>query len=73
VYYVNCLAGAQGVFNRQLVIALTTLVSDLDRDGRVDLADEVVMLRQEIAELRSRVVALQTASDSPDCNHEAPR
>ena len=65
VFYVNRLAGAQNVFNREIVAALSALVSDLDRGSRADFQDELAMLRAEVAALGAQVVQLQKpTSDS---------
>ena len=45
VFYVNRLAGLQGVFNREAVAALTVLVRDLDSGGRADFRGEITALR----------------------------
>lgn len=62
VYYVNRLAGAQSVFNRQIAAALIALVADLDRGGQANPKDDIVALRKEVAALRSQVAALEATS-----------
>jgi hypothetical protein len=62
VYYVNRLAGAQGVFNREIVVALKGLVVDLDRGGQADPSEEFADLRREVAALRDQVAALRAQS-----------
>jgi hypothetical protein len=57
VFYVNRLAGTQGVFNRAIMGALTVLVSDLDRGGRANLEAEIAELRAELQALRAEVDA----------------
>jgi hypothetical protein len=59
VFYVNRLAGAQGTFNREIVGALTALVHDLDRGGRVNPDTEIAALRAEVRALRVEVDALK--------------
>ena len=60
VFYVNRLAGAQGTFNREIVGALTALIHDLDRGGRVNLDTEIAALRAEVRALRAEVDALKS-------------
>ena len=67
VFYVNRLAGLQGVFNREIVAALSMLVRDLDRGGRADCQAEIAVLRVEIVALRLEVERLKTPA--PDSNH----
>jgi hypothetical protein len=62
VYYVNRLAGAQGVFNREIVTALRGLVADLDRGGPADSSEEIAELRREITTLRDQLAALRSQS-----------
>jgi len=62
LFYVNRLAGAQSMFNREIVAALSTLVSDLDRGGRADLQGEIAALRDEVASLRAQVAQLQKST-----------
>jgi hypothetical protein len=57
VFYVNRLAGTQGVFNRAIMEALTALVSDLDRGGRANSEAEIAELRAELQALRAEVAA----------------
>jgi hypothetical protein len=59
VFYVNRLAGLQGVFNREIVTALSVLVRDLDRGGRADSRAEIAVLRAELGALRAEVDALK--------------
>jgi hypothetical protein len=70
VYYVNRLAGVQGVFNREITAAVTALVADLDRDGRADAKDDMLTLRAELAALRAQVAALEATSVHPDRSPE---
>ncbi len=58
VFYVNRLAGLQGVFNREVLAALSVLVGDLDQGGRADSRTEITMLRAEVATLRTQVEQL---------------
>ena len=60
VFYVNRLAGAQGTFNREIAGALTALVHDLDRGGRVNPDTEIAALRAEVRALRAEVDALKS-------------
>ena len=60
VFYVNRLAGAQGTFNREIVGALTALIHDLDRGGRVNPDAEIAALRAEVSALRAEVDALKS-------------
>lgn len=60
VFYVNRLAGLQGVFNRELLAALSVLVRDLDRGGRANPETEIALLRAELGALRAEVDALKT-------------
>jgi hypothetical protein len=57
VFYVNRLAGLQGVFNREVLAALSVLVSDLDRGGRANSEAEIAELRAELQALRAEVDA----------------
>jgi hypothetical protein len=66
VFYVNRLAGLQGVFNREIVAALSGLVRDLDHDGRADVRAEIAALRTEVSALRMRVE--QTTQSTADAN-----
>lgn len=61
VFYVNRLAGLQGVFNREIVAALTALVHDLDRGGRADPEAELAALRAELHALRAEVDTLKAS------------
>jgi hypothetical protein len=62
VFYVNRLAGLQGVFNREVVTALSVLVRDLDRGGRANLETEIAVLRAELGALRAEVDALKMSA-----------
>jgi hypothetical protein len=62
VFYVNRLAGLQGVFNREVVAALAALVRDLDRDGRADYRGEIAALRGEVVALRIQVERLKQST-----------
>jgi hypothetical protein len=62
VFYVNRLAGLQGVFNREIVSVLTALVYDLDRGGRANPEAEIAMLRAELRALRAEVDALKASA-----------
>ena len=66
VFYVNRLAGLQGVFNREVVAILSVLVRDLDRGGRADSQGEIAALRAEVAELRAEVDALKASATKGD-------
>jgi hypothetical protein len=59
VFYVNRLAGLQGVFNREVVAALSVLVRDLDRGGRANPETEIAVLRVELGALRAELDALK--------------
>lgn len=65
VFYVNRLAGVQSVFNREILAALSAVVSDLDRGDRADLQGEVATLRAEVAALRAQVERLQEPMTDP--------
>lgn len=65
VFYVNRLAGLQGVFNREILAALSALVGDLDRGGRADPGGDVASLRAEVAALRAQVERLQKPATDP--------
>jgi hypothetical protein len=62
VFYVNRLAGLQGVFNREVVAALSVLVRDLDRGGHANPDTEIAVLRAELGALRAEVDALKTGA-----------
>ena len=65
VFYVNRLAGLQGVFNREVVAALSELVHDLDRGGRANSEAEIAALRAEVVALRMQVEqATQSTANS---------
>lgn len=66
VFYANRLAGVQGVFNREIVAALSALVTDLDRGGQADFGGEIAALRKEVDALRAQVAALQASCDGQD-------
>lgn len=66
VFYVNRLAGLQGVFNREAVAALTVLVRDLDSGGRADSRCEITALRAEVSALRAEVDALKAGAAEDD-------
>jgi len=66
VFYVNRLAGLQGVFNREAVAALTVLVRDLDSGGRADSRGEIAALRAEVSALRAEVDALKAGAAEGD-------
>lgn len=70
VYYVNRLAGVQGVFNREITAAVTALVADLDRGGRADAEDDMLALRAELAALKAQVADLEATSAHPDRSPE---
>ena len=65
VFYVNRLAGVQGVFNREILAALSALVSDLDRGGRADEQADLTALRAEVAALRAEVERLPIPIPDP--------
>jgi hypothetical protein len=69
VFYVNRLAGLQGVFNREVVAALSQLVRDLDRGGRANPEDEIGALRAEVAALRMQVE--QLTRSTPDSSQQS--
>ena len=52
IYYVNTLAGQQARFNERVVLAIKTLVEELEKDP---IPNEVESLRQEIAQLRAQI------------------
>jgi hypothetical protein len=62
VFYVNRLAGLQGVFNREVLAALSMLVRDLDRGGRANSETEIAVLRAELGAWRAEVDALKTGA-----------
>ena len=70
VFYVNRLAGVQAAFNREIVGFLTALVDDLDPGGRIDLRNEIAMLRDEIRALRAQVEALEGTGVARDASRE---
>ena len=69
VFYVNRLAGLQGVFNREIMAALSGLVRDLDHDSREDVRAEIAALRAEVSALRMRVE--QTAQSTADASQRS--
>lgn len=62
VFYVNRLAGAQGVFNRELLGGLTALIDDLEQDTPGPSDREIGALRAEVQALRGEVEALKARS-----------
>jgi hypothetical protein len=59
IFYVNRHAGAQVVFNREIVNGLRAVVQDLDQDGQLATGLEVAALRAQVRDLQRRLELLE--------------